>query len=155
MSTKQEQAALILKLYELRREENIRRARTWFVVEFNPQSAEEIINLMRSGHPHSAQYRMVTTYWEMAAAFVGFGAIDEGLFHAANTEHLAVFAKVEPFIAEVRAAFGLPQYLMELERVATSAPNAKEYFEKIRGLMKRWAEIHERSQNVENGNAVS
>ena len=154
MSTKQDQAALILKLYELRREDSLRRARTWFAVEFTPHSAEDIINLMRSGHPHSAQYRMVTTYWEMAAALVGFGAIDEGLFHAANTEHLAVFAKVEPFIAEVRAAFGLPQYLMELERVATSAPNAKEYFEKIRGLLKRWAEIHDRTQNAENSNAL-
>ncbi len=148
MSTKQEEAELILKLYELRREEAFRKARTWYAVEFNPQSAEDIINIMRSGHPSSAAYRMVTTYWEMAAALVNFGSIDAGLFHAANTEHMAIYAKVEPFIKEVRAAFGLPLYLAELERVATSAPNAQEYFVKIRGLLKRWGEEHARSQKM-------
>jgi hypothetical protein len=102
LSTKTEEATLILRLYETRREESLRKARTWYAIEFNPQSAEDIINLMRSGHPQSASYRMVTTYWEMAAAFVGAGAIDAKLFHAANTEHMAIFAKIEPFIADVR-----------------------------------------------------
>ncbi|MCA1593499.1 MAG: hypothetical protein LC754_12785 [Acidobacteria bacterium] len=140
MSTKQEEARLILKLYELRRDETFRAARKWYTVEFNPQSAGDIVNLMRSGHPESAHYRMVTTYWDMAAAFVTCGAIDEELFHKTNTEYLAIYAKLEPFIADVRAAFGLPGYLSELERVAQSAPGAEEYFAKIRGLMKRWAE---------------
>lgn len=142
MGTKQQEADLILKLYELRREESFRRARTWYAVEFNPQSAQDIVALMRSGHPQSANYRMVTTYWEMAAALVNYGAVDAGLFHAANTEHMAIYAKLEPFIAEVRAAFGLPGYLAELEKLATGAPVAQEYFAKIRGLMKRWAEVH-------------
>ena len=144
MSEKQEEAALILKLYELRRDEALREARAWFAVEFNPQSAQEIVAIMRSGHPESARYRMVTTFWEMAAALVTHGAIDQKLFHAANTEHMAIFAKLEPFIEEVRAAFGLPGYLAELEKVARSAPHAEEYFEKIRGLMKRWGDVHAR-----------
>jgi hypothetical protein len=153
LSTKTEEATLILRLYETRREESLRKARTWYAIEFNPQSAEDIINLMRSGHPQSASYRMVTTYWEMAAAFVGAGAIDAKLFHAANTEHMAIFAKIEPFIADVRAAFGLPQYLAELEKLTTSAPNAKEYFEKIRGLLKHWGEVH-KGQIVKDDDSV-
>ncbi len=52
MNTKQDEANLILKLYELRRDEALRKARIWFAIEFNPQSAQDIINLMRSGHPH-------------------------------------------------------------------------------------------------------
>jgi hypothetical protein len=140
LGEKQEEAGLILKLYELRRDETLREARRWFAVEFQPRSAQEITGLMRSGHPQSAHYRMVTTFWEMAAALVTHGSIDQKLFHAANTEHMAVFAKLEPFIEEVRAAFGLPGYLGELEKVARSAPHAEEYFEKIRGLMKRWGE---------------
>lgn len=148
MDMKTEEAALILKLYETRREESLRRARTWYAIEFNPQSAQDIINLMRSGHPESASYRMVTTYWEMAAAFVNSGAIDAKLFHAANTEHMAIFAKIEPYIAEVRAAFGLPQYLAELEKLTTSVPNAGEYFEKVRGLLRHWGEVHKQSQKV-------
>lgn len=148
MSSKTEEATLILKLYETRRDESLRKARTWYAIEFSPQSAQDIINLMRSGHPQSASYRMVTTYWEMAAAFVNAGAIDAQLFHASNTEHMAVFAKLEPFIAEVRAAFGLPHYLAELEKLTTSPPNAQEYFEKIRGLMKHWGNVHRQSQQV-------
>ncbi len=154
MNTKQDEANLILKLYELRRDEALREARIWFAIEFNPQTAQDIINLMRSGHPHSANYRMVTTYWEMAAAFVSFGAIDAHLFHAANTEHMAVFAKIEPFLAEVRAAFGLPQYLAELEKVTTSAPNAEEYFGKIRGLLKHWAEVHQQNKKIEDEESI-
>ena len=154
MGTKQEEANLILRLYEIRREEEFRKARRWFAIEFNPQSAQDIINLMRSGHPQSASYRMVTTYWEMAAALVNYGAIDEGLFHATNTEYLAIYAKIEPYLSEVRAAFGLPKYLAELEKVAKGAPNADEYFVKIRGLMKHWSDEHEQSQKVEHGESI-
>ncbi|HVF57461.1 MAG TPA: hypothetical protein VM934_15005 [Pyrinomonadaceae bacterium] len=146
MNAKTEEASLILRLYETRREKKFRKARLWYAVEFNPQSAQDIIDLMRSGHPQSAAYRMVTTYWEMAAAFVNAGAIDAQLFHAANTEHMVTFAKLEPFIDEVRAAFGLPQYLGELEKLATGAPNAKEFFEKMRGLLKHWGEVYQRGE---------
>ena len=142
MGQRQEDARIILKLYELRREETFRKARAWYAVEFEPASAADVVNLMRGGHRASAYYRMVTTYWEMAASLVTFGAVDEGLFHAANTEYLAVFAKIEPFIGEVRAAFGLPGYLSQLERVARAAPGAEEYFAKIRALMRRWAEVY-------------
>ena len=142
MNSKTDEATLILQLYEARREESLRTARTWYAVEFNPQSAQDVVDLMRSGHPQSASYRMVTTYWEMAAAFVNSGAIGAELFHAANTEHMAIFAKLEPYIVEVREKFGLPNYLAELQKLTTTAPDAKEYFEKIRGLLKHWGEIH-------------
>ncbi|MGH9899546.1 MAG: DUF4760 domain-containing protein, partial [Pyrinomonadaceae bacterium] len=117
--------------------------------------AQDIINLMMSGHPQSASYRMVTTYWEMAAALVNYGAINEGLFHATNTEYMAVYAKIEPYLSEVRAAFGLPKYLAELEKVAKSAPNAEEYFVKIRGLLKQWTEVHEKNQKAEHGESIN
>jgi hypothetical protein len=140
--TKQREGELILKLYELRRDDALRRAREWYAVEFNPRGAADIVSLMRSGLRESAHYRMVTTYWDMAAALVNYGSIAPELFHASNTEYLAIFAKIEPFIGEVRAQFGAPGYLRELERVARDAPGAAEYFEKIRLLMSRWAEAH-------------
>ena len=147
MSDKHEDANLILKLYDLRREEVMRKARDWYTGQFNPESLQEISDVMMSDK--SAYYRMVTTYWEMASAFVNFGAVDEALFHATNTEYLAIYAKLEPYLAEVRAAFGLPNYLAELERVARGAPQAEEYFVKIRGLMKTWAEAHEQGRKAE------
>ena len=70
MGTKQEEANLIIRLYEIRRDEEFRKAREWFDTEFNPQSAQDIINLMSSGFASTAYFRMVLTYWEMVAALV-------------------------------------------------------------------------------------
>jgi hypothetical protein len=118
-----ESADLLLKLYDLRREPTMRQARTWFVT-FNPNSAAEIGAAMRG--EHSAYFRMVASFWDMAAAMVLNGAIDEKMFNDANGEQIAVFAKVEPFIAEFRTMIGLPQYLSSLEQLVMRIPNAKE-----------------------------
>ena len=136
----QAQAALLLRLYELRREASLREARSWFVTRFAPRDAAEIVGLMRSGFAESAKYRMVTTYWDMACSLVVHGAIGAELFHDANTEHLAVYAKLESHLDVVRSAFGLPRYLGSLESVARAAPGAAEYLPRIRGLMGRWAQ---------------
>lgn len=101
----------------------MRQARNWFVT-FNPNSAAEIGAVMRG--EHSAYFRMVASFWDMAAAMVNNGAIDEKLFNDANGEHVAVFAKVEPFIGEFRTMLGLPQYLASLETLVMRVPNAKE-----------------------------
>lgn len=131
---------LIVKLYELRREPELRAARAWYVTEFDPQSAEEIATLMRRGFQESARYRMVTTYWEMAAALVNHGALDEALFQAANTEHIVVLAKLEPFLADLRQLFREPTYLQELEQLVLRTPAAKGLLEKRRRLLRLWHE---------------
>jgi len=136
MSSKQEDANLILKLYELRREEVMRKARDWFIW-FNPTSAQDILSALMS--EHSAYYRMVTTYWEMAATLVNHGAIDEEMFHEANGEHMVVFAKVEPFLAEMRQIFNSPNGMANLEKLVMSRPNAKENLEALRERFKKMA----------------
>ena len=141
MSDKSQDVALILKLYELRREEGIRRARKWYFTEFNPQGAEDIAKIFASGHDGSAYYRMITSYWEMAASFVNNGGIDEKMFLDANGEHVGVFSKIEPFIEEVRKAIGLPDYLRQLETLVNKTPNAKERLERMRGLFARWSKV--------------
>ncbi len=102
-TTPVESANLILKLYELRREETMRQARN-YVFSFNPTSAEEYLAAMTG--PHSASVRMVTSYWEMACSFVVNGAIDATMFEDTNGEHVIVFAKIEPFLADLRAKWG-------------------------------------------------
>ena len=82
----------MLRLYELRREPTLRDARDWWVTRFHPKSAQDVLATWVA--PDSAPYRMVTTYWEMAARFVTLGAIDPELFHAANTEYVAIYAKL-------------------------------------------------------------
>ncbi|HEY7545546.1 MAG TPA: hypothetical protein VID27_11715, partial [Blastocatellia bacterium] len=108
MNDKQQDVALILKLYELRREDGLRRARAWYLKEFNPQSAADIVKVLTSGHDGSAYYRMITSYWDMAASFVNNGGIDEKMFNDANGEHIGVFSKVEPYLEEVRAMINRP-----------------------------------------------
>jgi hypothetical protein len=119
-------AGLILKLYELRTEPTLRAARAWFAFEFHPQSAKEVLGTWLGPGHESAPYRMVTTYWDMAAALVTQGAIPVELFNAANTEHFVLYAKLRPFLAEVRAGAGNPDYLVNLEKVATSGSNPDE-----------------------------
>jgi len=123
VSSAYESANLLLKLYETRRDPTMRQARNWFVT-FNPNSADEISAVMRG--EHSAYFRMVTSFWDMAASFVNNGAIDEQMFNDANGEHVVVFAKVEPFLAGFRTQLGSPQYLAQLEQLVMRIPNAKE-----------------------------
>lgn len=136
MSSAYESADLLLKLYEMRRDPTMREARNW-IVGFNPESAAEIGAAMRG--EHSAYFRMVTSFWDMAAAFVNNGAIDEQMFNDANGEHVAVFAKIEPFIDEFRTQLGLPQYLEQLEKLVMRIPNAKERLASTRERFKRIA----------------
>jgi hypothetical protein len=138
MDLKQD-VGLVLKLYELRRDEEMRRARKWYFTEFNPTSAGDVVKLMLGGMQSSAYYRMVTSYWDMAASFVNNGGIDEKLFLEANTEHLGVFARLEHYIAEVRATFGEPDYLAHLERLVMKVPNAEQILNNRRRLFARWA----------------
>ena len=145
MSDKHQDVALILKLYELRREEGLRRARRWYFTEFNPQSADDIVKVFRSGHDASAYYRMITSFWDMAASFVNNGGIDEKMFMDANGEHVGVFSKLEPFIEEVRQTIGMPDYLRQLETLVRKTPNLEARLERLRGVFARWSKIAEKT----------
>jgi hypothetical protein len=120
---KQRSAELLLSLYESRREPAMRAARDWWVLKFHPASAKDVLRIWVSSE--SAPYRMVTTYWEMVASFVTMGAIDADMFHAANTEHLAVYSKLKPYLEEVRKLASYPGYLGNLETLVTSLPDAE------------------------------
>ena len=137
MNTKHESANLILKLYELRREDKMREARDWFG-KFSPESAQDIVDAVMNEHS-SAYYRMVATYWDMAASLVNQGAIDEAMFNDANAEHVFIFAKVEPFLGEMRVMFNAPQALANLEKLVMRMPDAKQRLEAVRERSKRMA----------------
>ena len=134
--SKTESADLILKLYELRRDPTMREARNWMITFF-PESTQDIMQSLINPET-SAYYRMVTSYWEMAASFVNHGAIDEDMFKDANGEHFIVFSKIEPFLAELRETFGNPNAFKNLETLIMREPDAKERLAKSRETMKRW-----------------
>jgi hypothetical protein len=142
MATSHESADLVLKLYDLRREARMREGRDWFALRFNPSTFQEVTTVLEG--PQNAFFRMVVSYWDMAAALVNHGAIDEQLFTDTNAEHVAVFAKVAPFLADLRTALSNPDYLAQLERLVMRLPNAAarlaEVRERFRELGVRLAE---------------
>jgi len=148
--SKQEEAGLILKLYELRREEVMRKARSWMAMEFNPQSIEDIDKTIFG--EHSAYYRMVVSYWEMACSLVTNGAIDAQLFNDANGEHIFYFAKLQPFLKELREKNGTPTAYQHLEKVVMDIPNIESRLEitrvNINRMAARRAHAADQSQRV-------
>lgn len=142
--SKTESADLILKLYEARREPVMREARGWMMTFF-PNSAADVIAAIMN-QDSSAYYRMVTTYWDMAATFVNHGAIDEELFIDIDNEHFVVFAKIAPFLAELREMMGNPRMLGNLEKLVMRQPNAEERMAKSREMMKRVMEARKNAE---------
>lgn len=135
---KQQDVMAILKLYELRRDDRMRVARAWYFSEFAPKSAMDIIALYRGGQEASANFRMVTSYWDTAASLVLNGGIDEKMFLDANTEHIFIYAKVQPYLAEIRQLFGEDDYLIHLETLVMKIPDIETKLENRRRLIGIW-----------------
>ena len=132
--SKVESADLILKLYDLRREEKMREARNW-IFSFNPTSADEYWATMMD--PQVGGYlRMVTSYWDMAASLVNHGAIDAEMFNDTVGEHIMVFAKVQPILAELRERFQNPKAFQHLEKLILDQPDGQERVTKTQEFMK-------------------
>jgi CRISPR/Cas system CMR-associated protein Cmr5 small subunit len=106
---------------------------------FNPTSVQDVIEVLMG--EHSGHYRMVISYWEMAAAMVNNGSIDEKLFNETNGEHLFVYSKVQPVIEEVRKLFGNPEFLSNLEALVKRIPNHEETITAMRERMKKFADM--------------
>lgn len=110
-----DQANLMLRLYEERREPKLREAREWFGDSFHVKDIDEMMRLCPPGSKENAQMRMVLTYWEMVASIVNRGLIDEDLFFENTGEQWAVWEQVKPVIAAWRMMFSSPKFLANLE----------------------------------------
>ena len=111
---------LILKLYDIRREEKMRAARAWFFGSFKPKSVAEFQQLCPPGSEPNAFSRQVSSYWDMAASFITAGVLNDELFFQNNRELLFVWLRIEPIVAGLREAFKDPNYMKNLETVAKS-----------------------------------
>ena len=110
-------ANLILRLYEMRREDRMRDARAWFTAQFRPKKWEELATLVPPGSAENASYRMVISYWDMVASFVVGGVLNQELFYQSGRELLVVFERLRPVLPGIREAYKDPSYLGNLERV--------------------------------------
>jgi hypothetical protein len=134
MPTPFESAQLNLQLFDLRREAVLREARNWFLLEFNPETFEELIAIL-SG-PRNSAFRMVIGYWDMAASLVTTGAIDADAFRAAHGEIFATFSKIHPFLSGLRNASGERDICEHMEKVVLAVPDAESLLSRRRGALR-------------------
>ena len=144
--SKHHDAELILKLYELRREPVMRDARNWFFT-FNPQGPQDFLDALTS--EKSGYYRMVISYWDMAASLVNNGAIDAQMFNDANGEHLFVFSKLEPFLEDLRRESGNPEFLAHLEKVVKEIPNYEQKIATLRARISKLVEVYQQRARMQ------
>ncbi|MGC1106134.1 MAG: hypothetical protein WA876_06315 [Candidatus Acidiferrales bacterium] len=110
-----EQVNLMLHLYELRREPTMREARSWFMANFHPKSAEDVMKICPPGSKENAYMRMVVSYWEMVTNIVSRGLIDEEFFFENSGEQWVVWEAVRPIAHEWRMIFKNPHAWEKLE----------------------------------------
>jgi hypothetical protein len=139
-----EDTQLILRLYELRREEKMREARDWLTLKFFPDKVEDVLEIFSPGHPHNAHFRMVVSYWDMAASFAVRGPLDAELFLQSSGELMVVWSKLEKYIPQIREAYTLPEYLSNIEEIIKQvewAPN------RVKWLQERFATIRAQTES--------
>jgi len=120
-------AELILKLYDLRREAEMRKARHWFGSSFWPKTADDLVAVINVANPQeNAWFRQVSGYWEMVASFVLRGALNEELFFDSGTELWFTLAKVYPFLKEKKKKTNMPFYFARTEELATRSQEGRD-----------------------------
>lgn len=126
-------AELILKLYDLRREAEMRKARNWWL-GFWPESAEDILKIATAlGTQENAWMRQVSGYWEMAASFVLHGVLSRELFleGSFSGEMFLLFGKLEPFLKEVREKTQNPNIFGNVEKVIQTSAGGPERLKQV------------------------
>lgn len=122
-------AELILKLYDLRREPEMRKARNWWVVEFWPETADDFIKIATNlGSQENNWLRQVGGYWDMAASLVLHGAINVDMFMEGGVsgEMVFLFAKIQPFLKDLREKMQTPGILANVEKVIMMTENGRQ-----------------------------
>jgi hypothetical protein len=111
-----DQANLLLRLYELRREPRMREARDWYFMNFQPTSLEDMTRQAPPGSAANASVRMVISYWEMAASIVNRGLIDEEFFFENTGEQWAVWERIKALVPALRERSKNPHQYGNLEK---------------------------------------
>ena len=132
-------ADLILKLYDLRREAEIRKARNWWLIDFWPDNAADVMKVAQAmGTQENSWLRQVAGYWELAASLVVHGTVNETLFlePAFSGEMFLIFAKLHPFLQDVREKMQNPRMLANVEKIIMKS---KANQERLKALEQRLA----------------
>jgi hypothetical protein len=136
-------AQLIIQLYDLRREAEMRKAREWWTTEFWPNHADDFMKIASApGTQENKWLRQVAGYWGMATSFVLQGALDEDLFLVPgfSGEMFVMFAKVYPFLEELREKLGDPEFFLDVEKVVMRTKWGRERLKFLLKRLESWRE---------------
>jgi hypothetical protein len=128
---------LLLQLYDLRREAELRKARHWWLMEFSPRNPDDFLKVAHAmGTQENNWLRQVASYWGMAAALVLQGALSEDLFlrPAVSGEMFVIFGKVYPFLPELREKLADPEVFHDVEKVIMKTKWGRE---RLKFILKR------------------
>lgn len=140
-------AELILRLYDLRREAEMRKARNWLAMDFWPSSFDELQRIAFNPEIHENRYfRQVCSYWDMACALVLRGTLHQGLFYDTSGEAWFVYAKIKPFLKDMRASFNSPEFLSHVEQLVESTPEGRERLKRIEQNIAQWEQMRARAE---------
>ncbi len=136
-------AQLILELYDLRREPEMRKAREWWATDFWPDNADDFMKVAWApGTQENRWLRQVAGYWGIAASFVLQGALDEDLFLVPgfSGEMFVMFAKVYPFVGELREKLGDAEVFLDIEKVVMRTKWGRERLKFLLKRLESWRE---------------
>jgi hypothetical protein len=134
-------ADIVMKLYDLRREAEMRKARNWYGnADFSSWEAVQKV-AMAWGTPENAWFRQVLSYWENAASLVLRGVVNRDLFFDWNGEIIFTYVKVKPFIKQFREGPGSDEFLLKMETLLNSTPALKKRVAWMEVQFKKWAEM--------------
>jgi hypothetical protein len=130
-------AEIVMKLYDLRRESEMRKARQWFgMADFSTwESVKKLI--MDFGSQENAWFRQNLTYWENAASLVLRGAVNQDLFFDWNGEIIFTFVKIKPYLKQFRE-LGNEEFMLNTETLLNSTPELRKRVEWMESQMKKW-----------------
>lgn len=111
-------AELLLKIYDLRREEKLRKGRAWLLGHFWAEDMKGFLEICPLGSETNAHYRQVITYWDMVGSIVNRGMLDEDFFFESTLEGMLTWLRVKKVVALMRESRKNPLYLRNLETMA-------------------------------------
>jgi hypothetical protein len=131
----QHDAELVLRLYDMRRENVMRESRGLINAKYWPRTADEAVAVLKSDHPLNAPFRQVMTYWEMVYGLVKWGVLHADFMMESNSEGMYVYAKAQPYLEQLRSQN--PTYFVNAEWVAQNSEGGRRAFERYRERVQR------------------
>jgi len=88
---------------------------------------------MSVGDQHTAYVLQVYGYWDMVAALVFHGALDESLVYSACPEMYFQFAKIRPYIEDFRSKSSLPELFNNVQKFVEGSAQGRARLDSMAG----------------------